>query len=400
MSAEDLEAFAKPRHRAYSQGAVERDVRPKLAALRAEGLLPHDVGVLLAQRNSPLACSYSTVFQPNVGYLRSLLSEVEFVRKPSEPPGLTRLGRLLRNQPAALGQLLSTSPASILKLEAWVCGELGLTRVQLGQGAFVSPRILYLSLDNAKAVAGYLEGELGMPRDQVVRQLLRAPRTFGTTPAMLQDKVAGAIGKLGLEGPAAYVQLLESFPGLILQQLPELEGLLLELDALFGKHQAGLGLILREPRVAAVGAKRLRKNVEFLQGMGLSLAEVAEFFERDPVRAVLDLGSAIQLQKVAWGERELGWPFAKILGEGYFKLTLRRMASRLDFIRELGLPDPGSLSMIGRHAEPAFLAWVSKRAGREVGAAEFKAWARRWLETGRGREYGFKPLDQVGNLDS
>ncbi len=50
------------------------------------------------------------------------------------------------------------------------------------------------------------------------------------------------------------------------------------------------------------------------------------------------------------------------------------MASRLDLMWELGLPDPGSIRMIGKASEDNFLAWVSEATGREVSGAEFKAW--------------------------
>ncbi len=131
---------------------------PKLADLRAQGPAARDVAVLFTQHDTPLPCPYSTVFRPNADYLHSLLSGVQFVRKPSEPAGLMRLGRLACNQPAAMALLLCRTPALFAELEAWGRGELGVTRAQLGQDALVDPAILRLPLGNAKEVAGYRRG--------------------------------------------------------------------------------------------------------------------------------------------------------------------------------------------------------------------------------------------------
>ncbi|GAB4814443.1 hypothetical protein N2152v2_001489 [Parachlorella kessleri] len=211
----DWQAFCQPRYSALASETEVESMAAKIVELCREGLSADDIEQLFQQSRSPLTSDLQQVFLPNMAYLRGLLAGENIVTTPYEPPGLTPLGRLLRNQP----ELVSVFPALLVK---------------------------------------------------------------------------------DLEGP-------------------------------------------------------------------------------------------VQQQKLQWAQEQLGWPLAKLLREGFFGRSLLRMASRLAFMRHVGLPNPGSLRYIGKDREPVFLARVSKAAGREVSAAEFAEWVAAWLLTPEGQRWGFKP---------
>ncbi|GAB4814447.1 hypothetical protein N2152v2_001493 [Parachlorella kessleri] len=229
----DWQAFCQPRYSTLASESEVESVAAKVVELCREGLAAGDLELLFQQQSSPGISDLQAVFLPNMAYLRELLAGERIVTTPYEPPGLTPLGRLLRNQPASMGKVLNRSPSRLAELDAWL----------------------------------------------------------SVTPDLL----------------------------------------------------------------------------------------------------VKDLGGPVQQQKLQWAHEQLGWSLAKLLSERFFGRSLLRMASRLAFMRQLGLPDPGNLQYIGIVREPVFLARVSKAAGREVSTAEFAEWVAAWLRTSEGQRWGFKP---------
>ncbi|GAB4814445.1 hypothetical protein N2152v2_001491 [Parachlorella kessleri] len=141
----------------------------------------------------------------------------------------------------------------------------------------------------------------------------------------------------------------------------------------------------------AVSPARIEGAVQHLVNLGLGMDGIRQLVSGSPGLLVKDLEGPVQQQKLLWAQEQLGWPVDKVLRGGIFSLSLRRLASRLAFLRQLGLPDPGSLRYIGKDREPVFLAQVSKATGREVSTAEFAEWVAAWLRTPEGQRLGFKP---------
>ncbi|GAB4814446.1 hypothetical protein N2152v2_001492 [Parachlorella kessleri] len=170
-----------------------------------------------------------------------------------------------------------------------------------------------------------------------------------------------------------------------------LPNILHALDALMSQEGAGVELIIRSPMVAAIAPPKVEKAVQQLLNLGLDMVGIRELVSVHPDLLMKDLEGPVQQQKLQWAQEQLGWPLDKVLWGGLFNLSLRRMASRLAFRRQLGLPDPGSLRYIGKDREPVFLAQVSKATGREVSTADFADWVAAWLRTPEGQRWGFKP---------
>ncbi|GAB4814410.1 hypothetical protein N2152v2_001456 [Parachlorella kessleri] len=136
---------------------------------------------------------------------------------------------------------------------------------------------------------------------------------------------------------------------------------------------------------------QFRRTLEALMNFGYSVDAARVVVVQNPELLYQDLGGPVQQQKLQWVRETLGWPVTKLLSENLFGRNLRRMASRLSFVRHLGLPNPGSLAYIGIASEPVFLARVGKAAGREVSAGDFAEWVAAWLQTPEGQRWGFKP---------
>ena len=131
--------------------------------------------------------------------------------------------------------------------------------------------------------------------------------------------------------------------------------------------------------------------MEALVKLGYNIDAARSLVLHNPDLLHQHLEGPVQQQKMQWVRQELGWPVTKMLSERVSYRSLCRMASRLSFMRHLGLPDPGSLAYIGVASEPVFLAKVGKAAGREVSAGKFAMWVAAWLQTPEGQRWGFKP---------
>lgn len=180
----DWAAYASllPPSQAPADEAAAAEFAAKVSELWREGLTADGVLRLFLQPASPRRASLDGTFRPNLAYLRGLLAGVEFARAPYEPPALTPLGRLLRHHPRDGAYLLSRSPSAAWRLDEWARGEMRVPRPALAAAALEQPRILFLPVDNARAVAGFLGGELGLSQPQAVELLLREPGVFEYRP--------------------------------------------------------------------------------------------------------------------------------------------------------------------------------------------------------------------------
>ncbi|GAB4814414.1 hypothetical protein N2152v2_001460 [Parachlorella kessleri] len=163
-----------------------------------------------------------------------------------------------------------------------------------------------------------------------------------------------------------------------LVRAPYEPALLTPLGRLVRNQPSDMGIVLsRSP--ALIGAVegwglQLRRAVEALVKLGYDVEAAETLVFHNPELLYQDLEGPVQQEKMQWVRQELGWPVTKMLSQRVSYRSLCRMASRLSFMRHLGLPDPGSLAYIGMASEPVFLAKVGKAAGREVSAGEFAEW--------------------------
>ena len=99
-------------------------------------------------------------------------------------------------------------------------------------------------------------------------------------------------------------------------------------------------------------------------------------------------------QRYEWAQAAFGWSAAKALSRGRYLEAggqpLRRAASRLAFVRALGLPD-APLGLLTVAPESEFLRALGGALARPVGAREFGAFARGWLKSPEGRRWGCRP---------
>lgn len=182
----DWARYDKPHHAALSTEAELVEFVSKVAELCWEGVLPEDVDALLQWPSlGPWHGSFKKTFLPNLDYLRSLFQDLAIMREPEEPAGLSPLGRLLRNHPADMSRILNRAPAALLALDAWACGELGLSRRQLGEAALKSPRILRLCPERGRQVAAFLQAELRLSPQETGTLLATDPSTFAQSPETL-----------------------------------------------------------------------------------------------------------------------------------------------------------------------------------------------------------------------
>jgi hypothetical protein len=108
-----------------------------------------------------------------------------------------------------------------------------------------------------------------------------------------------------------------------------------------------------------------------------------------------NLAGAAFARKWEWAREMLGWPEQRILlSRQLARASLRRLASRLDFLVSLGLasdlPGRPALDALAPLVEPPQRAckWASTRLGRHVSEGELAAFEEAWLLTPAGRHWG------------
>lgn len=358
----------------------------KVVELSREGLEVEDVDRLFLRRHRGVSKCSLEVFLPNLALLRHLTAGQPFERRPNDPEGLTLLGRMLRNMPSDTAMVLARKPALIFQLVNWVIDEAGVSHAQLSACVVKSPGILSLSAPNARAVLE-LFGRLGMSQEECRRQLLTQPRTFAAKPASVSRKLATLRGALQLRDSREAVKLVVSMPKILTSGLQHLGKVALELDALLGKSGAGADLIRRQPALTRLSS--LQQPLSRLRGMGVKDQELAGLVARYPLFLNRNLESAVFRQKLQWAEEELGYSLSQALSGGFLFYGLRRLASRLAFIKHLGLARPPHTLL--SQPDQTFFSKVSRRAGREVRKPEFDAFLRQWLQAEEGMRWGFVP---------
>ena len=385
----DLTPFSGKRHLALSAEAVERDVRPKLAALAAEGLMPQQAAKLLSQKDSPLPCDYEVVFAPNLALLVGLLAlrQKEYVPPPGQPQ-LTAVGTLLARQPSQAARVLSRSPQLIGATLRWAEGELGVSRAALAGSAHILDALL-TGTEAGRRVREMFVG-LGCNQAAVAKLFLSAPTIFGLSPAtVLGPRLQFLQQALGIDSTAA-LGLAQRNPRLVRQNIEgTLPGLLACLDECMGEAGAGRRLVLKNPVLGTATAQRAEREIAGMKGRGLSHAQVMAQIEAYPSLLVVNAASVAQQQKRVWFEQASPWPAALLDSVPRLRAaSLRRLASRHDFMVQHGL-ELYAAETLATLPDKDFAARMSKKLGRPFSEAEWRAWVRGWLDTESGRRWGF-----------
>jgi hypothetical protein len=389
----DLAALSKPRHLAMSQDAVDSSVAPKLAALRAEGLSAAQMHRLLSEAQSIESCSYEGTFLRNLELLRKIAAHKTHRPHP-QAPQLTAVGRLLARGPAAAASYLARDHGKVLQLLEWLQGSLGIGLAELA-GCSDPCSALYASADSAAAVCCQLFA-WQVPMEAAVRIFLTRPNFFRCKPASLAARVGALQQELGLDAAAA-VRMLVQQPRLASVRLHvRLSFLLAYLDDVMGEEGAGCRLVLQQPALAINTAAGAQQAVLSLTARGYSREEIRAMVNKFPTLLQTNLDSPLQQQKLEWIDTVSPWTLDDFLATPrYFLATTRRLASRVDFMRQHGLDLPSSPGTLAGYSDAVFMAAILKRlhnAGVVPAVADWGAWEEWWLGSEAGRQWGFPPL--------
>ncbi|GAB4814420.1 hypothetical protein N2152v2_001466 [Parachlorella kessleri] len=471
----DWQNFGSPR---YSDLAGEPEVSAaaaRILELHQEGLAADDMERLLQQPGSPWSCDLQAVFLPNIAFLRGLLLSSDNAKafRGMDGSGRTLLGHLLCENPACLAGVLTSRPAQLGELQAWLCGEIGLSIDQVAYEVGRRPSFLLWPLYAAQECFVYLTQELRVTAGKGAELLLDS-RVFESSPGSLARRSSQMAQALNLSSVSALGPLVSKVSS-ILWVAPEAVGPLAKnLDEMFDQKGAGVDFLELKVLCAyehlgpAVARFRymdgfdqyelacMASRLAFMRHLGLpnpdDLILVGKFLENvlaaggkaagregspdEFVGWVADLWQSREWNIGGMGEavvdaecwllglgagdahaRELAVKYCKMLTEesgspsrqlkllwayehlgsaaeklrymdGFERNGLQRMASRLAFMRHLGLPDPSDLMLIARNRDSTFLAAMGKAAGREVSPSEFWEWVAEWLRTPEGKLWG------------
>jgi hypothetical protein len=389
----ELAPFSTPKHLGLSQEAVSSTVEPKLAALAAEGLSPAQMARLLAGTRSPLWCSFDATFLPNLELLRKILVLSDYQPHP-QALLLTAVGRLLAGAPARAARFLSRDHAKVERLVGWLEGSLGIGLAELA-GCNILYQVLSLRVETAQAVCSMLLGQ-GVPVAEVERIFLRRPTLFSYSPKLLQARLAFLQRELELDAAAA-LGMAVGQPGLLTRKMEDsLPPLLHFLDGYMGEEGAGRRLVLRQPAIGALTGAGTERSVSGLVARGYSQEQICGFVTKYPTLLAMDLGSPTQQQKLDWIATASPWTLDNFLANPrYFGADTRRLGSRLDFLRQHGLVEPSSPSILATTTPARFMSMMCKRLakqGRALAVADWASWEGAWLQTDAGKKWGYPPL--------
>jgi hypothetical protein len=389
----ELDPFSTPKHLALSQEVVRSNVEPKLAALAAEGLSPARMLRLLVAKPSPLWCSFGATFLPKLELLRKILVLNDYHPHP-QAPQLTAVGRVLAGSPTSSAKFLLRDHAKVERLVRWLEGSLGIGPAQLA-GCKALYTALCQPVDSAQAVWSMLLGQ-GMPAGEVARVFLSTPTMFGRSPKLLEARLGFLQQELGLHAAAALGIVVQQ-PRLLTSNVQaRLPPLLRFLDGYLGEEGAGPGLVLKQPALGTVSARAAKHVVSSLTARGYSQAQVRGMIAKFPVFLIMDLDSPTQQQKLDWIATVSPWTLDDFLtSPTYFGYSTRRLASRLDFMRQHDLELPNTPRALAVPSDARFMSSMRTRLakqGRAPAVADWAVWDEAWLQSEAGKKWGYPPL--------
>ncbi|GAB4822923.1 hypothetical protein N2152v2_009969 [Parachlorella kessleri] len=204
---------------------------------------------------------------------------------------------------------------------------------------------------------------------------------------------------LGLDAAAA-LQVVIAQPKLLTFRLEfNLPPLLRFLDEYMGEEGAGRRLVRAQPSIGAETAAAAAKRIDSLAARGNSQQRIQGLPGKQPQLLAVNFDSPLQRQKMDWIQRVSPWALDDFLDvPRYFTSTkTRRLAARLAFLQECGLPPPPTPGVLAVRTDSHFMNSAQcqvARQGRELPWATWAEWEEAWLGTEEGREWGFPPLKE------
>ncbi len=144
---------------AMTEAKVQRDVAPKVAALRAEGLDTASIGALFEQYPVLLTTKHAT-FASALAALRQLAARLpDDPRAVQAPPGATQLGVALWIYPSAAALLLTrTNLGSLIERNLRLRQRLGISDAATTKVLFERSSALVSKFERAEAMVAHLQG--------------------------------------------------------------------------------------------------------------------------------------------------------------------------------------------------------------------------------------------------
>ncbi|GAB4822899.1 hypothetical protein N2152v2_009945 [Parachlorella kessleri] len=389
----DLEAFNEPKHLALSQEEVSSNMKPKLAALAAEGLSPKQVLQIMRSHNTPLWCSYADTFRPNLQLLQRIVAHADHKPHPQNPH-LTAAGTILTASPTTAAMYLSRDPSKVQQLLQWLEGSLGVGIEQLAACKDLC-NALKLSAGAANAVFLSLQNQQ-VPAEQAAYMLVTQPAVFTHRPEVLSERIGALQQHLGLDAGLA-LKVAIRHPTLLKTNLESsLPPLLRFLDGYMGEKGVGGRLVRAQPALGTLRVEAAEQSVGRLAARGYSPQRIQRMISKQPTILTLNLDSPLQQQKLAWMDMRSPWPVEAFLDyPRSFAASTRRLAGRVALLRECGLQPGATPSTLATQPNASFLATVRQQLagqGRELPWASWAEWEEAWLGTEEGKEWGFPPL--------
>lgn len=387
---EDLSAFSTRRHLQLSQHKIKEEVEPKLSILVREGLTPVQLKDMFGRRRSPLFCSFSENFQPNVEILAGVVSHRDAPKPSKRPQQLSRVGQVLAASPFQSNKYLRREPQDVQQLLSWITNKLGLGPAALASSPSLLA-ILSLQLPTCQAVTGLLQA-LNVPPPVLSNALLTQPSLFTLVPALLEANLRCLQRELHLSAPAA-LQLALGQPSSLRMRLEErLPALLAYLDEVAGGSGGGPALVLRGPVLLNCSRASAAECVAHLTERGFDTGAIRIMLRKSPGLLTHNLGSPTQQHKLDWITQVSPWTLADFLvNPRYLIASTRRLASRLDYLLQHDIPpspSPGALAVLN---DVQFMAMLRKqflRGGSKAALPEWNAWMKEWLQSPAGQQWG------------
>jgi hypothetical protein len=329
----DVSFWAQRRFAKYATDAyVEGNLRPKLAALAAEGLRLHQgpgseaLQYLLQTDNHNMIPPELSVWKTNLEELQGLMSGFQLPaegkrRSNKDLAGLSVVGQMIARNPVPLAGYFNSSPGSLTAQRVWLSANLGLTDSEIARLVWQDPGLITYRLDT-----GVLD---------------------------------------------------------LLQYLDSAE--------MAGRAGWGRELLLRDASLLRPGnLERVRRNVDVMRGAGCSREDIVVLFNKRPdmSKKVLD-GDTFRC-KFDWILNESPWGLDVFFAApAYLSADLARMASRLAFMRQHRLKLPDTPPLVAAKSDQEFCRAMGKQLGRAMTAEEWAAWVEgEWLPSEGGRRWG------------
>ncbi|GAB4819157.1 hypothetical protein N2152v2_006203 [Parachlorella kessleri] len=316
--------------RQHEEDWVQSSVEPKLAALEGEGLQPGQVARLLRASHSGLLLCEPTSFMQSLLALKHLLRHISSHQLAVASPEGEEGGSGL----TAAGLLMARSPACLAQYLAGPSGAIA-------------------------AAQDWLQRALAIEEAGFASMVI-------TRPCLLNAGI----------GP----------------QVLEVLGVL---DSLSAHPGWGRKLLAADPLVAAAKPAVAQANLQALLAAGFTPQEICETLEQAANLLILQLSGPAYVQKFEWLRccAPAGWSLVGLLKEPrYLTGELRRVAARVAFMREQGLPDPPAPDRtLVLSTSEVFCKAVSRQLGWELASQQLRAWEVRWLGTAEGHRWGCIP---------